>query len=153
MRPGAGRIAFELPRCGILCFPWRTEAQSLRVSRATCRGILVLPPRSRASSPRFSRVLIHSTAIRSDFREYLFLFKVVPVPETVSNLVCLFKGSLQLLATILNHFCDYETESDQSPFVSLLELESFGPGERVRLGCAARTEAERWLRRNWNRLV
>ena len=39
---------------------------------------------------------MRATAIRWNFREYRFLFTVVPFPETVPNFVCHFKGSLQL---------------------------------------------------------
>jgi len=38
---------------------------------------------------------MRATAIRWNFREYRFLFTVVPFPETVPNFVCHFKGSLQ----------------------------------------------------------
>jgi hypothetical protein len=38
---------------------------------------------------------MRATAIRWNFREYRFLFTVVPFPETVSISVCQFKGSLQ----------------------------------------------------------
>ncbi len=51
-----------------------------------------MPPNN---SSTLSHVLIRSTAIRWNFREYRFLFTTLPFPETVPNAVCHFKGSLQ----------------------------------------------------------